>query len=84
MQLKVDTGMSRLGADWCTGAALVEQIRSMPHLRLVGLYSHLACADVENDATTQLQQQRLHAVIQALLIKAGVLLPLGELGRHAA
>lgn len=66
VQLKVDTGMSRLGADWCTGAALVEQIRSMPHLRLVGLYSHLACADVENDATTQLQQQRLHAVIQAL------------------
>lgn len=66
VQLKVDTGMSRLGADWSIGAELVERIRSLPHLQLVGLYSHLACADEQGDATTLLQQQRLAAVIEAL------------------
>ena len=66
MQLKVDTGMSRLGADWSIGAELVERIRALPHLQLVGLYSHLACADEQGDATTPLQQQRLAAVIEAL------------------
>ena len=66
VQLKVDTGMSRLGADWRVGAELVQSIRAMPSLQLVGLYSHLACADVEDVATTRLQHDRLNAVINAL------------------
>ena len=66
VQLKLDTGMSRLGADWRIGAELVEQIRALSHLQLVGLYSHLACADDTNNATTELQRQRLNAVMQAL------------------
>ena len=66
VQLKVDTGMSRLGADWRIGAELVQNIRTLPNLQLVGLYSHLACADLEDQATTRLQHERLNAVINAL------------------
>ena len=67
MQLKLDTGMARLGCAWEDGAELVELIRAQGSLELCGLYSHLACADGDPDgedgAFTQLQHQRFKAVL---------------------
>jgi len=66
VQLKLDTGMARLGGEWQEGAGLVQSIRSLPQLELVGLYSHLACADEPDDPLTHVQLQRLQSVIAAL------------------
>ena len=70
VQLKMDTGMARLGCDWHEAPRLVRAIRQLDDLELCGLYSHLACADGDpggdDGAVTALQQQRFQAVIRAL------------------
>ena len=66
VQLKLDTGMARLGGQWQKGAQLVQSIRALPQLDLVGLYSHLACADEPEDQLTHVQLQRFRSVIEAL------------------
>ena len=70
VQLKMDTGMARLGCDWQEAPRLVRAIRQLDDLELCGLYSHLACADGDpggdDGAVTALQQQRFQEVIRAL------------------
>ena len=70
VQLKMDTGMARLGCDWHEAPRLVRAIRQLDDLELCGLYSHLACADGDpggdDGAVTALQQQRFQEVIRAL------------------
>ena len=70
VQLKLDTGMSRLGCDWQDGPRLVEAIRHLENLELCGLYSHLACADSDHDdedsSVTALQQRRFQEVLDQL------------------
>ncbi len=45
VQLKVDTGMTRLGCDWKDGKRLAHAIQQLDQLNLSGIYSHLALAD---------------------------------------
>lgn len=45
LNLKVDTGMHRLGASPDDAEKLVEQIIAAPHLELISIFSHLAKAD---------------------------------------
>ena len=70
VQLKMDTGMARLGCDWHEAPRLVRAIRQLDDLELCGLYSHLACADGDpggdDGAVTALQQKRFQEVIRAL------------------
>jgi alanine racemase len=69
VQLKLDTGMTRLGCDWQDGERLTEAILQLDQLVLRGVYSHLALADgeLEGDADrmTRLQQERFEAVTRA-------------------
>lgn len=69
LQLKLDTGMARLGADWPEGPRLVAAIGELEAVQLAGLYSHLASADAPPSADnglTALQQQRFESVLRAL------------------
>ena len=69
VQLKLDTGMARLGAAWNDGPRLVEAISGLEAVQLAGVYSHLADADAPGsglDTLTQQQQQRFEAVLTAL------------------
>lgn len=69
LQLKLDTGMARLGADWQEGPRLVAAIRELDAVQLVGVYSHLASADAEpedDDGLTAEQQRRFEAVLDSL------------------
>ncbi len=69
VQLKLDTGMARLGADWQEGPRLVAALRGMEAIELAGIYSHLACADVppeEDDGLSDLQQRRFESVLSSL------------------
>ncbi|HEY8208018.1 MAG TPA: alanine racemase [Myxococcaceae bacterium] len=53
--LKVDTGMGRLGASLQELPGLLDRLRRSPQIRLEGLASHLACADVQDSPITRAQ-----------------------------
>jgi len=52
VHLKVDTGMSRLGVTPAELGATLARVAELPQLRLVGLCTHFASADVEETAAT--------------------------------
>ena len=66
VQLKLDTGMTRLGCDWQDGGRLTDAILQLDQLNLRGVYSHLALADGELEGNaervTRLQQERFESV----------------------
>jgi len=66
VQLKLDTGMARLGAPWQEGRRIVETIHGLEAVQLAGVYSHLADADAPGnglDPLTAEQQQRFEQVL---------------------
>ena len=68
VQLKLDTGMARLGAPWQEGRRIVEAISALEAVELAGLYSHLADADAPGtglDPLTRQQQERFEQVLTA-------------------
>ena len=69
LQLKLDTGMARLGADWQEGPRLVAALTELEAVALSGVYSHLASADAapgDDDGLTAQQQQRFDTVLRCL------------------
>jgi alanine racemase len=70
VQLKLDTGMTRLGCDWKEGNRLAHAIQQLDQLHLCGIYSHLALADGERDGqaaqVTTLQEERFESITREL------------------
>jgi alanine racemase len=74
VHLKVDTGMSRGGATAAGWPAVVEAARSAEaagYLRIIGLWSHLACADMPGHPSIDSQVVAFREAI-ALAERAGV------------
>jgi alanine racemase len=72
LQLKLDTGMARLGADWQEGPRLVAALRELDAIALAGIYSHLASADSDpsdEDGLTLQQQERFEQVLTSLRVQ---------------
>jgi alanine racemase len=63
VQLKVDTGMARLGLALGEVAPALERLTKSGNLELVGLMSHLADADDRNAQTLPQQRERFAAVV---------------------
>ena len=74
VHLKVDTGMTRLGADWQEGPRLAQAISGLDSIQLAGIYSHLAHADApisqdpnpaghQDNDLSRLQLQRYESVL---------------------
>ena len=73
MHLKVDTGMSRGGATAADWPAVVDAARSAEaagHIRIIGLWSHLACADMPGHPSIDSQVVAFREAI-ALAERAG-------------
>ena len=67
IHLKIDTGMHRIGAAPADVPALVARIAAAgPHLRLAGVFTHLAVADEPADPYTARQLARFDAALAAL------------------
>ncbi len=70
VQLKLDTGMTRLGCHLEDAPSFVERIEQLAHVELKGIYSHLALADAyplgQAEMVTEFQKERFDAVIQLL------------------
>jgi alanine racemase len=64
VHLKVDTGMHRVGATALEAPMLAQRVLDRaPHLRLAGLFTHLAVADEISRPDTALQLARFDAVV---------------------
>lgn len=64
--VKLDTGMHRLGFPATEAGALYARIAAVPHLRLAGWVTHLACADDLQDPATSAQIARFHDALEDL------------------
>jgi alanine racemase len=82
VQLKLDTGMSRLGADWQEAVTFFEQVAKLPYLEISGLYSHLATADEIDLTVLELQLDRFEQATTAISA-AGYSLPMLHLANSA-
>lgn len=66
VHLKVDTGMHRVGAPLEAAMARVDQIASLPSLKLDGVYTHFAAADLPQHDETAKQQRRFAEFVAEL------------------
>lgn len=63
VHLKIDTGMGRLGVSPEEAPAALASLQRLPGLRVVGLVSHLACADTPDHPANRWQIERLRSVL---------------------
>ncbi|MBO9542089.1 alanine racemase [bacterium] len=77
VHLKVDTGMTRVGAALEEAEPLARMALASPHLELMGLMSHLATAEAPDPTYAQLQLERFAALEARLELPETVL-------RHSA
>lgn len=64
LQLKVDTGMHRIGAKPNELPEIYDALASAGHVELVGIFSHLACSD--DEAYTRGQHDGFQAVLKGM------------------
>ena len=81
--LKLDTGMGRIGALQHELPGLIEHLRGRPEVRISGLCSHFANADLRDPTSTRLALE-LFAEGRRALIEAGQPLQLCHLANSAA
>lgn len=66
VHIKLDTGMSRLGAPWQQAAEFVKLVRGLPNLNIASIYSHLATADSADRTVMRQQTARFQQAIRSI------------------
>ncbi len=64
VQLKIDTGMERIGVHYYNAESFLETSLRCPHVRVEGIFSHLANADAADLSHTHLQLERFQEVLR--------------------
>ncbi len=82
LHFKVDTGMGRWGTIAADAADELERCAALPNVRVVGLYSHFACA--EDDAAFTARQAQQFAGVVATARRSGLPLELVHIANSAA
>ncbi|WP_109473852.1 alanine racemase [Ornithinimicrobium cavernae] len=93
VHLKVDTGLGRNGAylfatgaaasDWSTLVERARQLEAEDAVRVAGLFSHLACADVPEHPTVRAQQEAFREAV-SVAERAGLRPEVRHLSNSAA
>jgi alanine racemase len=85
VQVKVDTGMHRVGADPAHVVSIVSAVDAAPRLHFAGLWSHLSVADEVDDEAKAFTagQLRLFADARAALAAKGLDPPMVHLANSA-
>lgn len=65
-QLKVDTGMHRLGVSPAQAKELLEKARKLAGLNVEGIFTHLATADLEDDSAAKQQVEKMRKLCEDL------------------
>jgi len=63
VHVKVDTGMSRLGAPPALAFELLRRLTEAPGVEVEGIFTHFARADEPDEPTTEIQERRFHDVL---------------------
>ena len=66
LHLKVDTGMSRLGADPEKIVRLLQRVGHLPNILIEGLFTHFARADEADPTPTNTQENIFHTLVAKL------------------
>ncbi|MBU0757930.1 MAG: alanine racemase, partial [Nanoarchaeota archaeon] len=66
IQLKIDTGMNRLGIKPEEALPLIKKIRLLKNIRLEGIFSHFSVADETDKTYTEWQFRRLQQLLDLL------------------
>jgi alanine racemase len=64
VHLKIDTGMERIGVHWYSAEKLLEESLRCRHLRVEGIFTHLANADTRDLGHARLQLERFAEVLR--------------------
>jgi alanine racemase len=64
VHLKIDTGMERIGVHWYSADQLLEAALRCRHVRVEGIFTHLANADAPELAHPRLQLERFAEVLR--------------------
>ncbi|HUN66870.1 MAG TPA: alanine racemase [Bacteroidota bacterium] len=64
VHLKIDTGMERLGVRWEHAERFIEHVARLPHLDVIGIYSHFATADERDKSFVNEQMSRFSEVLR--------------------
>lgn len=84
VHIAIDTGMSRIGFSLDDSSVdAVKEIYNMPHIVLTGIFSHYACADMEDKAVSELQTARYKDFVRKCE-NEGVVFPIRHLCNSAA
>jgi alanine racemase len=83
VHVKVDTGMSRLGAQPAIAYQLLGRLTEAPAIEVEGIFTHFARADETDDPTTTLQERRFLDLL-AEIEAAGLRPPLVHAANSAA
>lgn len=83
VHIAVDTGMSRIGF-FCNAESIetVKKINDLPNIYIEGIFSHYACADCEERATTERQTAVFKSFVNELE-NAGMHIPIKHLCNSA-
>ena len=74
IHIKIDTGMSRLGVLAEEAVSFINTVRSLPHIQLHGIHTHLGDTSNQNQSFSYLQLQRFDDLLAALE-SAGIDIP---------
>lgn len=83
IHVKIDTGLSRLGFLWDFAVKNILEISKLKNLKIVGIFSHFAESDLEDETFTILQTDRLIKIINELK-KLGLEIPLKHIQNSSA
>lgn len=83
IHVKVDTGMSRLGATPEVAYQLIQDLSTRNNVDLEGVFTHYACADMPGSGATE-KQERIFVDLLAELESAGLRPPLAHAANSAA
>jgi len=83
VQLKADTGMTRLGFPAATAAEEMASVLRLPRIELAGVYSHFATSDEADTTFAGLQVSRFHEVLDRLR-RGGIEPPLVHMANSGA
>jgi len=64
LQVKIDTGMGRIGCRWEEGLLLVQSVMRNPKFCLRGIYTHFATADEEDLSFTRRQLRQFETFLE--------------------
>ena len=67
VHIALDTGMTRIGVSPDErGLAFVQEVQALPYLEITGLFSHFACADMEDKTYSEQQMERFDHFVDLL------------------